>query len=160
MFYRQGKDCLKDFNLNELPDNVVVAPHSTTNFIECIEILREKGYGISNSIRFHNWLATEQELLTAEKFGISTYLCCDKQQVSYDLSKTEVEELSEKGVLNIKGRTYVKTNVRLERLVFMQLLKCKSRSLVIFGHEWAWDNDKKRLQIIVNLIRKHSLVLF
>jgi len=160
VFYRQGENCLKDFELNRLPNNIVIAPHSTTDFIECVKLLRDKGYAISDSVRFHNWSATRKELLTAKEFGITTFLCCDKQRVSYDLSNLELKALSEKGALEIEGRTYIKTNVRLERLVFFQLLKCKSRSLVIFGHEWAWDNDKERLQIIVDLIKKHNLILF
>lgn len=76
---------------------------------------------------------------------MTNFLCVDLCRVSYDLSEKDVEKLNRKGRLVKEELIYLRTCIRLERLVILQFLKCSNYdTLIIYGHEWAFENNKER----------------
>lgn len=78
-------------------------------------------------------------------------LCADSDaRRSYDLDDYEEQLLAVNGMVQMEGITYLKTNIRLEKPIFFQILKHKGKNgvLVIFTHECKWNIVKKRLSIL------------
>lgn len=113
---------------------------------------------LSPSVRFHGYKATSEEMDQAVSRGMSVFLCDDLKRISYDLTEEEANIVNRCGSFNKEGRTYIKTNIRMERPVMWQFVKHRMfDTLVIFGHGWAFDDDKERLEIILKILYENKI---
>lgn len=66
--------------------------------------------------------------------------------------------MNHQGRLEKNGCTYIKTNIRMERPVLWQFMKARNfETIVVFGHEWAFDEDRKRLEFVIKTLHKNGV---
>ena len=116
-------------------------------------------YLFTDIVRLHCWNGNSEvlRLLTSDD-SISTFLCPEVgKQVSsfYDLTEEECTLVYDKMVQK-NGRLYIRTDIRYDNLENINVLKDllrKSKTIVIYGHEWCFNS---KLNIIEEMIKEIS----
>lgn len=127
-------------------------PHQAEYLVETIELLKNLKH--STEIRLHNYLASQEEIAKISQEGYTILLTADSPtRCSYNLSDEEIVQLNNDGVVVHEGITYVKTDIRLEKSIILQLLQRKSRyaTLVCFTHEKNWTMVRNRAELLFKI---------
>ena len=109
------------------------------------------GDSVTSVLRLHNWYATEEMTAYLETQGITALLCRDNEEVSYDLTKEQAEELyaSRDGKLETEEMTYYATDLRLEKTEDITAAleeHKKDRVIIIFTHAWSFEENSEKLE--------------
>lgn len=109
--------------------------------------------------RFHYFRASSNEVRTFYHYGGRVLLTCnDNMRLSYDLTRDECNLVNKAHSIKKNGITYLKTDVRLEKMLLPQLLKLRDNSfMVIFGHEWGGHMYNKRLKLIIQFLKSKNV---
>ena len=115
----------------------------------------------SSYSRFHYYKASSLDL---KKFAIwggkVLFTCHDNYRVSYDLNEYENKQVNTLYKYSKNGIGYIKTDIRLEWPIVIQLLKTKPHALlVVFGHECTMSRYAKRLNFLVKILKNKQIKL-
>ncbi|MCD8300543.1 MAG: hypothetical protein LUC41_05150, partial [Clostridiales bacterium] len=130
-------------------ENIDLAPHQA-EYIDETYLLIDKCKR-SEYVRLHGYKADKSQIDTLKRVGgVSRLLTAEsKSRKSYDLTDEMIHILYDSGRIERNGISYIKTDVRLEKMILYQLLKMpKKPMLVIFTHENKFEMIKKRLHLL------------
>ena len=92
--------------------------------------------------------------------GKALFTCHDNLRVSYDLNEYENKQVNTVYKYSKNGIEYIKTDIRLEWPIVIQLLKTKPHALlVVFGHEGTMSRYAKRLNFLVKILKNKQIKL-
>lgn len=112
-------------------------------------------------IRFHEYKATYKDIKMFKQHCNlkAVLLCChDNKRISYDLTLTEQNIVNKKITFEKNGVSYIKTDIRFERPICLQILSIpKGRLLTVFAHEWAIDLWRNNLFRFIYILKKQEI---
>lgn len=81
-----------------------------------------------------------------------------KTRFSYGMKEENCRRVSSGSTVEVDGMRYLKTDIRLEKNVFYQLLnKPKTNTLVVFTHEPKYKLVSKKLDLLCKLFYQVDL---
>jgi|GEM_PF-4681360 len=130
---------------------------------EYIEEIYQKLDGLNRSkyIRLHEFKATPEQINKLIQGGGCGLLTADTaKRASYDLKYEMIEKIAKKGTVTLENLKYIKTDIRLERLIFLQLLRKRGKNnlLTIFTHEQKYGQVESRLRLLCEIFDKLSIL--
>ena len=112
-------------------------------------------------MRLHAFEGNTEEInLLKSVGGVLGVLTADSiKRKSYDLNFKETKMISIKGCINKFKILYIKTDIRLEKFVFIQLLLRKNRytTLTIFTHEDKFIEIEAKLYLLCSIFSKLNI---
>ncbi len=101
-------------------------------------VIERMGAGGTNTLRMHNWLATDAQKRFFEKEGITTLLYPDDDTLPYN----ERDYFIQGGIL------YKRTRIRYENLqeINEQTLHTDRTEVCAFTHEWCFDAQIENIE--------------
>lgn len=114
---------------------------------------------ISEYVRLHEFKASPKQVSSLKKYGVVGVLTADsKIRFSYGLKEENCRRVSSGSTVEVDGMRYLKTDIRLEKNVFYQLLnKPKTSMLVVFTHESKYKLVSKKLDLLCKLFYQTGL---
>lgn len=114
---------------------------------------------ISEYVRLHEFKASPEQVSSLKKYGVGGVLTADsKTRFSYGLKEENCRRVSSGSTVEVDGMRYLKTDIRLEKNVFYQLLnKPKTNTLVVFTHEPKYKLVSKKLDLLCKLLYQVDL---
>ena len=122
------------------------------SYLETIDsIKRFAGVGsLCNTIRLHGFYANSEIVKFLKSQDIRVLLCSDDRRINYDLNYEENISLFKKGYISHNEISYLRTDLRLERLLINRLYKKKvgrkDHMITVFGHEKNFFFFEKKLK--------------
>lgn len=115
----------------------------------------------SSYCRFHYYKASSLGLKNFTIWGgKALFTCHDNYRVSYDLNEYENKQVNTVYKYSKNGIEYIKTDIRLEWPIVIQLLQTKPHVLlVVFGHECTMSRYAKRLNFLVKILKNKQIKL-
>ena len=109
---------------------------------------------VSEYVRLHEFKADPEQLKRLKKHGVEGVLTADSNtRSSYRLSEKDCRRVSSGNIVEEDGIRYLKTDIRLEKIIFYQLMnKPKTDTLVVFTHESKYRLVSKRLNLFCDLL--------
>nr|WP_308623736.1 hypothetical protein [uncultured Eisenbergiella sp.] len=111
---------------------------------------------ISEYVRLHEFKATSEQLNKLKKYGVVGVLTADsRRRSSYGLCDEKSSRVSQGNMVEVDDVMYLKTDIRLEKIIFYQLIKKpKTDILVFFTHESKYGLVSERLNLLCELLYK------
>ena len=112
----------------------------------------------SSFVRLHEYRAEYEQINALGR--ISALLAADSNtRRSYGLSSESVKRLDQKGKIIENGVTYIKTDIRMEKMIFLQLLRKRNLNglLIMFTHEYSYGTIEKRLYLLCKLMKELNI---
>lgn len=137
--------------------------HQAEYIKETYSFINQWGLQKSKYIRLHEFKATILTYYEMTKEGVAGLLTADSNnRLSYNLNKKQLRRLNNDGFVkaNVGGGIYLKTDFRLERVIFPKLLLRRYRggTLVFFTHENKYKIVEKRLNMVCRLLHNNGII--
>ena len=113
------------------------------------DILNKTTGSSAKTIRLHYFFATQQDVDSLKKLGVTTLLSADDNRISYSLPCKLNDYLIRNESLNLNEMHYERTDIRVENTINPLYALWKNRDdeiLVLFTHEWALNSQWNKLK--------------